>query len=138
MCIVLSKATPLSLKNFSYFSPTASVNIVVFYAPWCPPCQRTLTLMKGLSKKDKNLHISFVDVTNKLSFQSAKELGLSENIPYILVADYSGTVVKRFEVIPDKNILTALIQRLTEGRLENGTLQIERRVDTWNMNRKGM
>lgn len=138
VCSFLLRAEPLSLKKFSDFDPQASVNIVVFYASWCPPCQRTLTLMKELAKKDKKLHLSLIDIKDPDSFRVAKAFGLGESIPYILVGDHSGSVVKRFIATPDKNILKALIQRLEEGRLENGTLPIEQRVDTWNMNRKGM
>lgn len=135
---LLFGATPLSLTKFPHFHPRASVNIVVFYAPWCPACQRTLTLMRELTQKDKKLHLSFVDTEDANSLRVAKEFGLRENIPYVLIADHSGLVVKRFESVPDKNILKALIQRLEEGRLENGTLPIDQRVDTWKTNRKGM
>ena len=138
ICSLLLSAAPLSLKKFPDFHPQVSVNIVVFYASWCPPCQRTLTLMRELSQNDKKLHLSLIDIKDPHSFQMAKEFGLGESIPYILVGDHSGSVVKRFVATPDKNILKALIQRLEEGRLENVTLPIEQRVDTWNINRKGM
>jgi DNA-binding GntR family transcriptional regulator len=56
----------------------------------------------------------------------------------ILISDHSGSVVKQFSALPDKEILYAFIQRLEEGRLENGTLPIEKRIDSWKQNRKGM
>ncbi|MDD2828098.1 MAG: thioredoxin family protein [Sulfuricurvum sp.] len=131
-------STPLSLKNTPYFQPSASVNIVTFYTSWCPPCKKTLSLMEEMTKKHPNLHISTINVESPMALKDAKKLGLGETIPYILIADHSGMVVKRFQAIPDKTILNALIQRLEEGRLENGTLPPEQRIDSWKQNRKGM
>jgi thiol-disulfide isomerase/thioredoxin len=135
---LLLSASPLSLKKLPDFNPQVSVNIVVFYASWCPPCQRTLTLMRELTQKDKQVYVSLIDIKDPHSLQVAKEYGLGENIPYILIADQSGMIMKRFEAIPDKAVLKALIERVEEGRLENGTLPIDKRIDTWNMKRKGM
>lgn len=137
LCSLLG-AAPLSLKNTRYYKPNASVTIVVFYAPWCPPCKRTLTLMEEMAKKHPKLHITTINVNNSTSLKEAKTFGLTENIPYILISDHSGTVVKRFQSIPDRSILDALVQRLEEGRLENGTLPAEQRIDSWKQNRKGM
>ena len=134
----LLNAVPLSLNKLTDFHPEASVNIVVFYAPWCPPCKHTLAFMNELSQKDSKLHISLINVENPYWFHVAKALGMGETIPYIVIADQSGTIVKRFEEIPNRSILNSLIERLKEGRLENGTLPIDKRVDTWKMNRKGM
>ena len=79
-----------------------------------------------------------MNMENPRALKVAKTFGLTENVPYILIADHSGMVVKRFQAIPDHAILNALIQRLEEGRLENGTLPSEQRIDTWKQNRKGM
>jgi thiol-disulfide isomerase/thioredoxin len=129
---------PISLKNTSYFDTDASVNIVLFYTPWCPPCKRSLALMDEMKKVHPKIHITTVNVDTPHALQEAKAFGLTENVPYILIADQSGMVVKRFQAIPDKGILEALIQRFEEGRLENGTLPADQRMDTWKMNRKGM
>lgn len=136
--VLLLNAAPMSLKKIPDFSPKASVSIVVFYTSWCPPCQRTLALMMQLAKKDPKLHLSTIDVDNPKSLKLAKSFGLEESVPYILVADHDGSVIKHFQAVPNKDILESLIQRLEEGRLENGTLPTEQRVDTWKMDRKGM
>lgn len=131
-------AAPLSLKNTPYFDPDASVNIVLFYTLWCPPCKRSLIRMEEMAKTHPKLHITTINVDNPHALKEGKLFGLTNNVPYILIADPSGMVVKRFQSIPDKTILEALIQRLEEGRLENGTLPAEQRIDTWKQNRKGM
>lgn len=131
-------ATPLSLKNTPYFNTNASINIALFYAPWCPPCKRSLTLMDDMAKTHPKLHLTKINIENPRALKVAKTFGLTENVPYILIADHSGMVVKRFQAIPDQGILEALLQRLEEGRLENGTLPAEQRIDMWKQNRKGM
>ena len=85
---------------------------------YCPP-----SCLRGRCQKSKKKAVPY---------------GLGQSIPIILIADHSGNVVKRFSALPDKTILNALLERLEEGRLENGTLPIDQRVDTWKMNRKGM
>lgn len=131
-------AAPLSLKNTPYFDPDASVNIVLFYTSWCPPCKRSLIRMEELTKRHPKLHITKINVENPRALKVAKTFGLTENVPYILIADPSGIVIKRFQSIPDNTILEALLQRLEEGRLENGILPADQRIDSWKQNRKGM
>jgi thiol-disulfide isomerase/thioredoxin len=130
-------SAPLSLKSTPYFSPT-SVNIVIFYTTWCPPCKRSLTLLDEIHKEHPRLSISRVSVDDVENQKRALPFGLSQSVPLILIADHSGNVVKRFKSLPDKTILSNLIQRLEEGRLENGTLPPEQRIDSWKQNRKGM
>lgn len=84
------------------------------------------------------LVIHRVSVDDIESQKRALPYGLSQSVPLILVADHEGNVIKRFKSLPDKTIFGDLIQRLEEGRLENGTLPIDQRLDTWKMNRKGM
>lgn len=129
---------PLSLKNTPYFHPNASVNIVIFYTTWCPPCTKSLTLIDEMKKEHPRLSITRVSVDDPISQKRALPFGISESVPLILIADHSGNIVKRFTTLPDKSILNAFIQRLEEGRLENGTLPADQRIDTWKMNRKGM
>lgn len=131
-------AAPLSLKNSPYYSPKASASIVIFYTSWCPPCKRSLTLLDTVQKAHPKLALHRVCVDDAKSQKKAVPYGLGQSIPIILIADHSGNVVKRFSALPDKTILNALLERLEEGRLENGTLPIDQRVDTWKMNRKGM
>jgi len=131
-------SAPLSLKNTPYFHPDASVNIVIFYTSWCPPCKRSLTLLNEINKTHPRLSISRISVDDVESQKRALPFGLTQNVPLILVADHEGNVIKRFYTIPDKAIFGDLIQRLEEGRLENGTLPIEKRIDSWKQNRKGM
>ena len=138
MMSISAFSTPLSLKNTPYFDPNASLNVTLFYAPWCPPCKRTLMLMEEIKKRHPKLHITTINVDHPHPLQEAKTFGLTDTVPYILIADHSGMVVKRFQTIPDKGTLEALIQRFEEGRLENGTLPAEQRIDMWKMNRKGM
>ncbi len=129
---------PLSLKNTPYYSPKASASIVIFYTTWCPPCKRSLALLDNIHKEHPMLVIHRVSVDDIESQKRALPYGLSQSIPLILVADHEGNVIKRFKSLPDKTIFGDLIQRLEEGRLENGTLPIDQRLDTWKMNRKGM
>ena len=136
--IISADAAPLSLKSTPYFSSNSSLSIVIYYTAWCPPCTKSLDLFKEIKKTHPKLRITTVDVGNPHALQEAKAFGLTESVPYILIADHSGVVVKRFQAIPDKTIVEALIQRLEEGRLENGTLPADQRMDTWKMNRKGM
>lgn len=131
-------SAPLSLKNTPYFHPNASVNIVIFYTTWCPPCQRSLALLDTVQNTHPKIALHRVCVDDPQSQKKAVHYGLGQSIPIILIADHSGNVVKRFSALPDQSILEALIQRLEEGRLENGTLPIDRRLDTWKMDRKGM
>lgn len=131
-------STPLSLKNSPYYSPKASASVVIFYTSWCPPCQRSLTLLDEMKKKYPRLFISRVSVDDIESQKLALPYGLSQSVPLILIADQSGNVVKRFKSLPDKTIFGDLIQRLEDGKLENGTFPIEQRLDTWKMDRKGM
>lgn len=135
---ISSFSAPLSLKNTPYFHPNASVNIVIFYTTWCPPCKRSLTLLNEIHKTHPRLSISRVSVDDIESQKRALKFGIAQSVPIILIADHEGNVVKRFSALPDKTILSDLIARLEEGRLENGTLPIEQRVDTWKMDRKGM
>lgn len=129
---------PLSLKNTPYYSPKASVNIVIFYTTWCPPCQRSLALLDTVQKTHPKIALHRICVDDSQSQKKAIPYGLGQSIPIILIADHSGNVVKRFSALPDHSILNALIQRLEEGRLENGTLPPEQRIDSWKQNRKGM
>jgi len=129
---------PLSLKNTPYFHPNASVSIVIFYTTWCPPCQRSLALLDTIQKSHPNVALHRVCVDDAQSQKKAIPYGLAQSIPLILIAGHDGTIVKRFNTPPDIEILNALIQRVEEGRLENGTLPIEQRLDTWKMNRMGM
>ncbi|OHD79211.1 MAG: hypothetical protein A2023_06030 [Sulfuricurvum sp. GWF2_44_89] len=131
-------SAPISLKNTPYFHPNASVNIVIFYTSWCPPCKQSLTLLDELHKAYPRLSISRVSVDDVESQKQALPFGLSQSVPLILIADQSGNVVKRFKTLPNKTIFSDLIQRLEEGRLENGTLPPEQRIDSWKQNRKGM
>ncbi len=129
---------PLSLKNTPYFHPNASVNVVIFYTTWCPPCKRSLTLLDKIHAKHPRLSISRVCVDTPMQQKLAQPFGIFQSVPLILIADHEGNVIKRFKTLPDQTILSNLIQRLEEGRLENGTLPIDQRVDTWKMDRKGM
>lgn len=131
-------STPLSLKNTPYFNPKASISIVVFYTTWCPPCTTTLTLLDQIKKEHPNLSLKRICVDDSAQLKLAQPFGILQSVPLILIADRSGSIVKQFKTLPDKNILNALIQRLEEGRLENGTLPSEQRIDTWKQNRKGM
>ena len=131
-------SAPLSLKNTPYFSPNTSASIVIFYTTWCPPCKRSLTLLEEIHKIHPRLFISRVSVDDVESQKRALPFGISQSVPLILIADHSGNVVKRFKALPDKTIFGDLIQRLEEGRLENGTLPPEQRIDSWKQNRKGM
>lgn len=129
---------PLSLKNTPYYSPKASASIVIFYTTWCPPCLRSLALLDTVQKSHPKIALHRICVDDPQSQKKAVPYGLGQSIPIILIADHEGNVVKRFSALPDKTILSDLIARLEEGRLENGTLPIEQRVDTWKMDRKGM
>ena len=131
-------SAPLSLKNTPYYSPSTSVSIVIFYTSWCPPCKRSLSLLDEMKRTHPKLKIHRINVDDLQSQKKALPYGLFESVPLILIADNNGNVVKRFQAIPDKIILNALIQRLEEGRLENGTLPIEQRIDSWKQNRKGI
>lgn len=130
--------TPLSLKNTPYFSPNASASIVIFYTTWCPPCTKSLTLLDEIKKHHPHLAITRICVDDPSQLKLTQPFGILQSVPLILIADHSGSVVKRFGALPDKEILHAFIQRLEEGRLENGTLPIEKRIDSWKQNRKGM
>lgn len=129
---------PLSLKNSPYYSPKASASVVIFYTSWCPPCQRSLALLDTVQKNHPKLALHRVCVDDVQNQKKAIPYGLGQSIPIILIADNRGNIVKRFSALPDESVLNALVQRLEEGRLENGTLPIEQRVDTWKMDRKGM
>lgn len=131
-------SAPLSLKNSPYYSPKASTTVIIFYTSWCPPCKRSLVLLDTLQKSHPKMVVHRVCVDDAQSQKKAVPYGLGQSIPIILIADHSGNVVKRFSALPDQSILNALVQRLEEGRLENGTLPIDRRLDTWKMDRKGM
>jgi hypothetical protein len=94
--------------------------------------------LSGIQKSHPDLAVHRVCVDDARSQKRALPYGLAQSVPLILIADHTGTVVKRFHTLPDKTIFTDLIQRLEEGRLENGTLPIEQRIDSWKMDRKGM
>ncbi|MFZ5375809.1 MAG: TlpA family protein disulfide reductase [Campylobacterota bacterium] len=129
---------PLSLKNAPYYSPKASASIVIFYTSWCPPCKRSLTLLDEIHTSHPRLSIHRVLVDDSESQKRALPFGLAQSVPLILVADHEGNIVKRFKTLPNKTIFSDLVGRLEEGRLENGTLPIDQRLDTWKMDRKGM
>lgn len=131
-------AAPLSLKNTPYYAPSASVTAVIFYTTWCPPCTKSLALLDEIKNEHPKLTLYRVSVDTIETQKQASPFGLSESVPLILIADHDGNVVKRFKALPNKTILNDLIGRLEEGRLENGTLPPEKRVDTWKMDRKGM
>jgi thiol-disulfide isomerase/thioredoxin len=131
-------SAPISLKNTPYFSSSASVSIVIFYTAWCPPCAKSITLLNRLQKEHPKLSIYRICVDDAESQKRAFPFGLSQSVPLILIADSSGNVIKRFKTLPDQTIFSDLIQRLEEGRLENGTLPPEQRIDSWKQNRKGM
>jgi len=131
-------SAPLSLKDTPYFHPNASANIVIFYTSWCPPCTKSISLLNTLQKEHPKLSIYRVCVDDAESQKRASPFGLSRSVPLILVADQEGNVVKRFDTLPERSLLTDLIRRLEEGRLENGTLPPEKRIDSWKMDRKGM
>jgi|GEM_PF-1213137 len=131
-------STPLSLKATPYFHPNASANIVIFYTTWCPPCTRSLALLDEIHKEHPRLSISRVCVDTPAQQKRAKPFGILQTVPLILIADRSGNVIKRFDTLPERTLLTDLIRRLEEGRLENGTLPPEKRIDSWKMDRKGM
>jgi uncharacterized protein (DUF1786 family) len=89
-------------------------------------------------KEHPRLSISHICVDTSVQQKRAQPFGILQTVPLILIADRSGSVIKRFSVLPDKKNLNDLIQRLEEGRLENGTLPPEKRIDSWKQNRKGM
>ncbi|WP_329656955.1 thioredoxin family protein [Sulfuricurvum sp.] len=138
MISISALGAPLSLKDTPYFHPNASANIVIFYTSWCPPCLRSLALLDTVQKSHPKIALHRICVDDPQSQKKAVPYGLGQSIPIILIADHEGNVVKRFSTLPDKTILSDLIARLEEGRLENGTLPIEKRIDSWKMDRKGM
>lgn len=131
-------AAPLSLKDTPYYTPGSHLTVVVAYAPWCPPCKKSLLLVDELRQAHPSLHVHTLDVDRPAILAQARALGLENSVPMILVADENGIVVKRFNALPHRTLFFDLIRRLEEGRLENGTLPIERRIDLWKNDRKGM
>ena len=131
-------AAPLSLDNTPYYTPGGHLTVVVAYTPWCPPCKKTLLLLDELRQAHPSLRVHTLDVDSPAVLAQARSLGLENSVPMILVADKSGSVVKRFNALPNRTLFFDLIRRLEEGRLENGTLPIERRIDLWKNDRKGM
>lgn len=95
-------------------------------------------LLEEMKKSHPDLIVRRICVNDAENRKRAFPFGLAQSVPLILIADRGGNVIKRFESLPDKTLLNDLISRLEEGRLENGTLPIDRRVDTWTMDRKGM
>ena len=141
----VATAAPLNLyitpykvgEQKSIFRP-APVSVVCFLTSWCPPCERSVQLVKSLKKRYPltSVHIFFLDSPEALL--ASRAFGVSKKVPLILVADRSGWVVKRFESYPDPTIFYNLIDRLHAGKLENGTLPPSQRVDLWRKNREGM
>jgi thiol-disulfide isomerase/thioredoxin len=109
------------------------VQILMFGVEWCPPCRKSRELIEEAGGKF-GIAVTIVD-TDKTDKKTLTEFGVGSRIPFILVADKSGAVVKRFEATPNKVIFFELIKRLNEDRLENGVPPVTERDDLWKKSR---
>ena len=78
----------------------------------------------------KNSNLELISITQN----SAKEFGVNQSVPYILVFDKELKVVKKYNSF-NKDLLSNLITNLKNGLYENGTLPPEQRIDLWQKNR---
>ena len=131
-----------------------SLQIVLFYTKWCPACKRSVELLENTQKQFITIKVVTVNVDRsndkkelikslpeifiniEADREEAKNYGLKNTIPLILIYDKYGVVIKRFYTTPSKTYFENLIKRFLEGYLENGTLPIEQRVDLWKQERK--
>ncbi len=133
-------AAPLNLlgkqiktKDINTTFTAGKIYVLMFGANWCPPCEYSKTIIDEAKEKFK-IESVYVD-TDKINIQDFKNYTLQTKIPLVLVTDKNGTVIKRFEAKLKRDTFLALIKRVSENRLENGTLPIEERVDSWKKSR---
>ncbi|WP_345980647.1 TlpA disulfide reductase family protein [Sulfurimonas sp. HSL3-2] len=131
-----------------------TITILCFYTTWCPACKKSIELLNEI---DKNLHtkvkvigidlddgikrknyIESLDIRFKVINQNllqARRYGVKDSVPVILIVGEHRTIVKRFYELPNRKYFFALIQRLSSGYLENGTLPVQERIDLWKKSR---
>lgn len=136
----------------SIYANDLKVEIDCYYTSWCPACKDTLSMIEEIdsvygdkvliklykvvvgSQTLDNKTISVLPFT-KITLEEAKQHGVQESVPVVIVKDQKGEIVKKFYQKPQKRYFTTLIKRLYEGYLANGTLPIEQRVDLWTKTR---
>ena len=125
------------------------INVVAFVTSWCPVCQKTNDYLLSLAQKNNGIFITLLFVDEEIpstisknsnlelisiTQNSAKEFGVNQSVPYILVFDKELKVVKKYNSF-NKDLLSNLITNLKNGLYENGTLPPEQRIDLWQKNR---
>ena len=131
------------------------ITILCFYTTWCPACKKSIDMLNDLNSGHngkvriigvdlddvvkrkvfiKRSEISFPVIAQTLS--QAAQYGVKDFVPTIIVLNEKHLIVKRFHQTPDRRYFFRLIQRLSSGYLENGTLPIEQRVDLWKNKRE--
>lgn len=125
------------------------INIVAFVTSWCPVCIKTNDYLVSLGEKNSEIFITllFVDEdiptsikqtsnlkTSSISLNDSKNFGVTKSVPYILIFDKKGGIVKKYHTF-NENLISRLINNLKNNLYENGTLPPEKRIDLWQKNR---
>jgi len=138
-------ATSFSFENLE----KDKINIVAFVTSWCPVCIKTNDYLVSLGEKNSEIFITllFVDEdiptsikqtsnlkTISISLNDSKNFGVTKSVPYILIFDKKGELVKKYHTF-NENLISRLINNLKNNLYENGTLPPEQRIDLWQKNR---
>ncbi|BAK74092.1 MAG: TlpA family protein disulfide reductase [Arcobacter sp.] len=138
-------ATSFSFENIE----KDKINIVAFVTSWCPVCIKTNDYLVSLGEKNSEIFITllFVDEdiptsikqtsnlkTISISLNDSKNFGVTKSVPYILIFDKKGELVKKYHTF-NENLISRLINNLKNNLYENGTLPPEQRIDLWQKNR---
>jgi thiol-disulfide isomerase/thioredoxin len=141
----VANAAPFLIENLD----KNKINVVAFVTSWCPVCQKTNDYLLSLAQKNNGVFITLLFVDEEIpstisknsnlelisiTQNSAKEFGVNQSVPYILVFDKELKVVKKYNSF-NKDLLSNLITNLKNGLYENGTLPPEQRIDLWQKNR---
>lgn len=133
---------------------TKTITILFFYTTWCPACKKSIELLNDIDKKlhakvkvigidlddgvKRKNYIENLDIRFKVIKQNlvkVRKYGVKDSVPVILIVNEQRTVIKRFYELPNRNYFFALVQRLSSGYLENGTLPVQERIDLWKNSR---
>lgn len=133
---------------------SATINIVLFYTEWCPPCAKSVSLMNevaahyrtdvnpmgikiddGIQRQNRLSDIPIAFETLTIRPEEAAQYDVADGIPVFFVLDKNLQIIKRYDGFPNRMLFLRLIKRLQSGYLENGTLPIEKWIDLWEQKR---
>jgi thioredoxin 1 len=94
-------------------SVSKGVTLVDFNAPWCRPCQKQKTILKGIERSFKDsAHVKLVDIDKHRDI--ALKLGI-QSIPTLILYN-NGKEMNRFIGLQSRRALTRALKAVIENK----------------------